>query len=88
MTIGGQHRYLVTLRYSHVPQGVGQTVHTRFQLIIGAAPRAINYGGLSREQTSGTAQKVQRQERLEHGAILSHEAQEGWDRQSLRGITP
>ena len=77
MTVRGQHRYLVTLRHSHVPQGVGQTVHARFQLMIGIAPRTIDHGGLGREQTSGTAQKVQRQERLEHGAILSHEAQEG-----------
>jgi hypothetical protein len=83
MTVRGQHRHLVALRRPHVPQSVGQTVHARFQLMIGIAPHAINHSGLRRKQTSGTAQKVQRQERLEHGAVLSHEAQEGWDRQSL-----
>src|SRR5215831_12050702 len=82
MTVRGQHCHLVALRYPHVLQGVGQTVHARFQLMIGIAPRTIDYGGLRREETSGTAQKIQRQERLEHGAVLSHEAQERWERQS------
>ena len=81
MAVGGQHRHPVTLCYPHMPQSVGQTVYTRFQLTIGIAPRTIDHGGLAGEQTSGTAQKVQRQERLEHGAVLSHVAQEPWGRQ-------
>src|SRR5436853_625844 len=60
MTVRGQHRYLVTLRHPHMPQGVGQMVHARFQLMIGIAPRAIDYGGLRREQTGGTARSLEK----------------------------
>src|SRR5262245_60243018 len=72
MAVGRQHCHLVALLHAHLPQGIGQAMHTRLQMTIGIAPPIIDHRDLVREQTSSTAQKVQRQERLEHGAVLSH----------------